>query len=194
MPYLEVRLNDKKISVGGGPEIDLLVLTLIASKAGPAPQLSLNGMQKIKGDKSEHIEWIRQEVKSKDRIRIVSLETAVSGTPISKSTAPIKPLEEIAKTQQSETDVGRVSDVPFTGFRPTFEITMPNSSHLRADIGEEETLQLVLTWNIQNNECKFDVDSLTVMEDGYTKGRHWVDGKLKSKEWMEIKVISEYLP
>jgi hypothetical protein len=189
MPYLEVLLNDKKLSVGGDRDIDLLVLTLIATKERSSAQLCLSGMRKVGNDKSEAIEWARAEVNHEDRVRLVALENATPSTPISVSTSQMKPIQKIAEDRQTDFDVDGAIKLAPGSYRPTFEIAASDSSRFRADIQEEETLQLVLTWHGRINECKFEVDSLTVMEDGYTKGQHWADGRLKAEDWMEIRVI-----
>jgi hypothetical protein len=186
MPYFEVSVNGKKISVGGGPDVDLLLVTLIAQKTGLPPQLSLTGMRKLGTGESEFIEWIRQEVGGNDRIRIAALKNAVPEPPIAKTTARKKPLGEIFGSDEGEAELEQPTDLTTRTARLAFDITTAELRHLTANIGDEDTLQMVLTWHGGSGNCKFEVDSITVLEDGHTKGRHWADGDLKSGHWIEI--------
>lgn len=184
MPYFEVQFNGKKTVVGGAPDTDLLLLTVISSKHTDVPQLSLTGMKKLPSGKSEFIEWIREEVRENDQVKIVALGQATPTMPIGKSETQ-KPLNpKMGAPKNDGTKVGNGT---------AFEIVTSRLSRITTEIGGEESMQIVLTWHRNEPECRFEVDSLTVLDSGYTQGHHWIDGHLKPREWMELKVINKPL-
>lgn len=191
MPYLDVRLNDAELAVGGAASLDLLSLTIVGTNNSALVSLQLGGMQKRPDGETDYLCWSNRKLRGGDRLRITALQHAQPNVSVKTGSFPtIHSVQEFTRNADSgdlaHMKDGSVRDI----FKPSFEIRFSDSTIVRA-AGNEETLQLVATWFKRSDSCRIEVDSVTALDDGQTRGQRWVERLLRPQEWLDLEVRIE---
>jgi hypothetical protein len=189
MPYLDLRLNGKKLAVGGDPQLDLLSLTVVASRDAPESSLYLGGMRTTSAGMAEQVCWSRRQLVGGDRLRVTAFSKAEADKPIDERVMRTTLGHRGLPSREEGVNTPSINSERAGSqlIRPSFEIQFSDSTFLSVG-GVEETLQLVATWPRGNDSCTIQVDSLTVLEDGTTNGQTVADRILRPSEWFELRL------
>ncbi len=186
MPYLDVRLNGRKLAIGGGAQLDVLSLSLIGTRDSLDLSFNLSGMRRLSGGRAEHLSWSSQQLSSDDKLRVTALEEAIPDHPMQRDAPALSSPKELLRGHQHNRGKPYCGQPVAPSRKLSFEVQFFDSTQVSA-VGTEETLQLVVTWTRTGNGCKVEVDAITVLEDGTTTGHRWVERTLRPAEWFEVK-------
>jgi hypothetical protein len=192
MPYFKVAHNGKVLANAGSPRISVLIAHVIVGAQGPA-SLTAHGMRATK-KRREHFDWISQPLRSGDHVEIAYVAKARATKPRSKSVTDISNIEEELQrlqaqlgefearaTQQAAPQLPTWTRAP----RPRIlRVSTSKISTIDATLGDEEHLQAVL--NFTSCGCVLEVDAMTVLDDGSTKGKTWLKTKLRLGQRVRI--------
>ncbi len=184
MPYIKLMLNGQKLVVGGAERIDILSFSLIASKDSSCLSLNLSGMRRVDG-RTEHLCWCQRQINFNDNLRIIALKDVVSSTPDISMISSVSSAKELLGRHRgwAESKFEPIAETPSGVLQ--FLVEFP-SHEQQCVTDSEETLQLVTTWLGGSEYCKLLIDSITVMEDGTTQGKRWLEQILRADEWVEV--------
>jgi hypothetical protein len=198
MAYFEVKLNGIVLARAGAADITVLDAHVIVTARGVA-SLGVGGMR-MTANAREHFGWVSQRLRSGDEVEIAYLSDGVEATaPKTSSVSEVASdvhaeLERIrAELEQHAVEVANYSPQPFQMWtkapRPRMLKVWTNSGgSVDADLGDEEQLQAVL--NFVRGSCELEVDALTVLDDGRTKGKRWIQQQLSAGDELKISYVS----
>jgi hypothetical protein len=130
-----------------------------------------------------------------DEVQIVYVASARASKPKSRSISKMASINDIQaeleklQAQLSEFEARATGDaMPAPKWtrapRPRMLKVSMGSRTVDAQLGEEEQLQSVL--NYTKRGCVLEVDAMTVLEDGNTKGTRWLEKKLRPGQQVKI--------
>ena len=195
MPYFDVRLNGVRIACAGAEDIGVLGAHVILGSEGPV-SLSVQGTRLIDKDSEEFVHWVQCSLRAGEKVEITYLDGNAT-PPISRTVHSRKAADVAAEIATVEAELAALSEelarIPPPKNRATYS-TAPRPKRLdvstsltkavRAELGEEEQLQAVL--NLLNGKCVFEVDSITVLDSGNTKGTRWLNERLSPGQRIEV--------
>jgi len=194
MPYFKVLQNKKLLANAGLSDISVLSAHVIVGPEGLA-SLGVHGMRSTK-TRYEHFDWISQSLRPGDQVQIAYVASGRPSKPKSRSTREIGTAEsvkaELAKleAQLAEFEARAAAEPPAP--RPTWtraprprtlKVSM-GSRTVNAQLGDQEHLQAVLNYTKQG--CILEVDAMTVLQDGSTKGKRWLRKELRPGQQVRI--------
>jgi len=193
MPYFEVTHNGVFLARAGAPDISVITAHVTVTVEGGA-SLGIHGMRSTES-KREHFNWVSQNLRPGDQVEIVYLAEGGEATPPrSTSARDITNIEEELQRIQGELREfeAKASKQPAPKPRSwtraprprLLKISTNQTSALDASLGDEQHLQAVL--NFTSLGCVLEVDALTVLEDGDTKGKRWLRENLESGDYVRI--------
>lgn len=186
MPYFQVTLNGKELVVGGDDQADVISLSLIATKNSPSLSLDLSGIRRLEDGKVEHVSWCRAQINVNDRLKISAFKKAVPEVTKLLDSSSVTSIKELswAQREQLESKTPEICQATPLGAQQ-FNLKFSDSAEFFVR-GTEETLQLVATWLGASDSGKVVVDSISVMDNGTTQGKRWLERVLLSGEWLEV--------
>jgi hypothetical protein len=188
MPYLEAQLNDVVIACAGADDVRVLSAQVIASSSGSV-SVGAYGIRDIGRERSEHLDWLSKLINPGDKIQFALLSRADPTPPRSSGSQSTNP-EAIAevlkemKAQFRERFPDGVPSVPRVAHPMTLRVSVDQQPPVTAVLGDEEQLQVVLTWNQEG--CALRVDSVTVLDGGHTKGQCWLSETLSPGQTVQV--------
>ena len=188
MPYLEAQLNDVVIACAGADDVRVLSAQVIASSSGSV-SAGAYGIRDAGADTSEHLDWLSKFISPGDKIQFALLSRAEPTLPRLSSSQSTNPesiaevLKEI-KAQFRQRYPDGVPSVPRVAHPMILRVSVDHQPPVTAALGDEEQLQVVLTWNQEG--CALRVDSVTVLDGGHTKGQCWLIETLSSGQTVQV--------
>lgn len=198
MAYFDVKLNGTLLVRAGAADITVLDAHVIVTARGVA-SLGVGGLRTAE-NVHEHLDWVSQKLLSGDQLEIVYLSDGAEATPpkaASVSEAGLDVLDELKKIQtELEQHREEAPLYPPQQFQMWTKAPRPrvlrvwteSGGTVDADLGDEEQLQAVLTF--VRGSCELEVDALTVLEGGSTKGKRWIQQQLSPGEKLRISYVS----
>lgn len=188
MPYIEVKLNNVVIACAGAEDIGVLTASVIAGSTGGV-SVGVHGMRVADPKSNEHLDWVSKFLNPGDRLEFNLLSNAKPTPPTSRtshSSDQKQILAELEKMREHfrERYPEGVPSLPRVPGPVVLCVATSSQSRINASLGDEEQLQAVLNWTQQS--CTPEVDSLTVLESGYTKGQRWLGEELSPGQKVEV--------
>jgi hypothetical protein len=188
MPYLEAQLNDVVIACAGADDLRMLSAQVIASSSGSV-SVGAYGIRDVAPEGIEHLDLLSKFIAPGDKIQLALLSKADPTLPRSsgpQSTNPETIAEELKdmRAQFQERYPNGVPSVPRVAHPMILRVSVDQQSPITAALGDEEQLQVVLTWN--QEAWALRVDSLTVLDGGHTKGHCWLRATLSPGQKVEV--------
>ncbi len=186
MPYFEVWLNDELLARAGTDDVCSLSAHVVAVPDGSA-SLGVHGMRTLRDGAYEHLDWVSRWLRRGDRVEIAYLLSAEASPPVRHPPLDSSHIEEGSKEIEAKLREKYPDGVPAPrriGVPIVLRVTTTQTAPVAAAIGQEEQLQAVVNWSERG--CVIEVDALTVLEGGRTKGRHWLKQGLSPGERIEI--------
>ena len=188
MPYLEAQLNGVVIACAGADDVRVLSAQVIASSSG-CVSAGAYGIRDIGPERSEHLDWLSKFISPGDKLQFALLSRADPTLPRSSSSqstnreAIAEVLREM-KAQFRERFPDGVPSVPRVAHPMILRVSVDKQPPVIAALGDEEQLQVVLTWN--QEACDLRVDSVTVLDGGHTKGHCWLRESLSPGQKVQV--------
>jgi hypothetical protein len=188
MPYLEIQLDGRSVACAGADDLDVLQTNIIATPSGEVSMESF-GIRFTDSASSEHAQWVSQRLSPGDLIDITLMSSARPTVATSTLSPPID-LEKI-KRDLNELKEGfrrRYPDGALSLPRVTQPVTLlvstTNTPCIVAALGDEEQLQVVLTWTKEG--CVLAVDAISVLKGGNTTGKQWLEERISPGQLVQV--------
>ena len=178
----------------GFADISVLSAHVIVMSEGSA-SLSVHGMRNSR-KRQEHFDWISRPLRPGDQIQIAYVASGRATKPQSRSSIDVATIEDVeAELKRLQDQLAEfepraaaepISEPP-TWTRAPRPRTLRISTGARtvdARLGEEEQLQAVL--NYTRRGCVLEVDAMSVLGDGSTKGTRWLKKELRTGQQVKI--------
>jgi hypothetical protein len=195
MPYFKVMHNGKLLANAGLSTIAVLNAYVTVGPQGPA-FLGVGGMRVTK-KRHEHFEWVSQSLRPGDEVSIAYVASGKSTRPISKRVHQVRDAQSIEEelrrlqAQIAEFEARAPVEPPIQppnctrAPRPRMlKVSTSRRQPIDAELGDEEQLQAVL--NLTAGSCVLEVDATTVLDDGSTKGKRWLQQELRPGQQVRI--------
>ncbi|HSC96655.1 MAG TPA: hypothetical protein VLC73_16970 [Burkholderiales bacterium] len=192
MPYFDVQINGAAVACAGADDIQVLSAYVIIAPHGEA-SLGIHGMRLTDAGMEEHLSWKTPRVHRGDRIEITYVLIGKATVSNSYLAPAVEPETLVAELKKMGAELeARFRDTFPDGISPLKRLPEPivlrvsaaGSSAVDAKLGNEEQLQAVL--NATARDCVLEVDSLTVLESGNTKGQRWLRQQVSPGQRIEM--------
>jgi hypothetical protein len=192
MPYFSVQINGAPVACAGAEDVQFLSANVIIAPHGEA-SLGLHGMRLTDAGAQEHLIWQTPRVYRGARIEITYVLIGKATVSTSWLTPSVDLEMLMAEMKEMKAEMGTHFRGKFPdGIPPLRRLPEPivlrvsadGTSPVDAKLGDEEQLQAVL--NVTTRDCVLEVDSLTVLEGGTTKGQRWLRQQVSPGQRVEI--------
>lgn len=182
MAYFAILLNDAGLVCAGDSDICVLSADVIVMDQAAA-SLGVHGMRETRTGMRELLDWVSQPLLPGETVQITYLLAAEPTAPRStrqmaapksrdEILADLKRIFEEMKQFEGRLPIERKSLGIRTSHPRGLRVSLQNGPMVNASLGEEDQLQAVLKFTPKG--CELQVDSLTVLDGGHTKGTHWL--------------------
>jgi len=179
--------------------MELLSAHVIVNGAWP-PSLVVSGMRNTKSGQ-QHVEWVSEHLRPGDEICIAYLGTGRASKPVCIFVTEVRDIqsveEELRRLQTQLADFeARAAAEPISkpptwtrAPRPrTLRVSTRKKHSIHAHLDGEEQLQAII--NMTGRRCVLEVNAMTVQEDGSTRGKRWLQKKLRLGQQVTITYTS----
>jgi hypothetical protein len=147
--------------------------------------------------RQEHFEWVSQHLRPGDEVCIEYVATGRASKPISKSVMELRDVQSVEEElQRLQTRLAEfeahaaaepVPEAPTWTRAPRpkiLKVSTSKKNSIDARLGVEEQLQAVI--NLTSRGCVLEVDAMTVLADGSTNGKRWLQQRLRPGQRVKI--------
>jgi len=195
MPYFKVSHNGKVLANAGRASIDVLSAHVVVGAQGPA-SLAVGGMRATR-KRQEHFEWISRSMHPGDQVQIAYVATGRGSRPVSRSATEVGDMHSIQEElERLEAELGEFESRAGADPAPAaptltraaspriLRVSTSEQEAIDALLGAEVQLQAVLSLTARG--CVFEVAAMTVLPDGSTNGKRWLQQELRPGQEVRI--------
>jgi hypothetical protein len=205
MPFFEIAINGAKDSCAGGHDCDAICAHVIVSE-DPEGSFSVHGGSRRADGTFGHVEWVSKAIRLGDEVELAYLLNGDTPMPISHFEGKLPVLKPLGNSADLVAELNRTIEelkslstatvqTPLSrsplmrSLRPrALQISINSGQVVEALLGDEDQLQAVM--NFDPGKCSLEVDAISTLEGGYTKGRQWLSKELQPGDRVRIKFLS----
>ncbi len=193
MPSISIFVDDDIIAVAGEENMTLLSASLCSSEKG-VQWLNVSGVGSADKTESEYLTWARRQIAADQVVEFRLTGSNQFSIPDRRETeSKIESrMSRLASLSGDHVSIDRVATPKVTCPELYYWIQVNSDSPVAAYLEGHDQLGAELTWNAYKPDFEFSVRSVSVLSDGNTTEKDWLDATVGLND--RIKIIIKQLP